>query len=210
MADWDKRYRDSDARLFGGAPNEYLREVSARSDVDPASVLCLGDGDGRNGLWLAEQGKCVTAVDISAVATEQARGFDDAAGVTVERIAADLADWTPDAGRTWDAAAMIYLQCEETVRARAVARSAAALNPGGWFVAEGFSRAGLMDEDRSEGRLGPKSPDLLYDLDDLAAALPGFRIVEAFDGTVWLNEGVRHRGPARVVRLLARKPGAPD
>ena len=201
MVDWDRRYRDSGERLFGNRPNEYLREVFARSDVAAAAVLCLADGDGRNGTWLAANGHRVTAIDISAVATDQACVLDREHGVEVERIVADLADWTPAADQTWEAVAMIYLQCEETVRAQAVRRSAAALAPGGWFIAEGFSRAGI-----GEGGPGPNSPDLLYDLEGLKAALPGFRIVESSDGVVWLDEGGRHQGPARVVRLLARKP----
>ena len=201
MADWNKRYRESPTRLFGDRPNEYLREVLARSDVAPVSTLCLGDGDGRNGLWLAAQGLRVTAIDISEVATEQAKGHDRAAKLKVERIVADLAEWRPPAGRNWDAAFMFYLQCEEAVRGRAVTEAAKALAPGGLFVAEGFSRAGA-----EEGELGPKSPDLLYDLTSLTRALAGFRIVEAFEGETWLDEGTRHRGSARVVRLLARKP----
>jgi len=201
MADWDERYGSADVRLFGERPNEYVREVLARSDFRAESVLCLGDGDGRNGGWLAEQGLAVSAVDISAVATEQALAHDRARGVTVERIVADLAEWQPPAGRTWDAVFLIYLQCESAVRTGAVRRAAAALPAGGWFVAEGFARSGA-----AEDGLGPKAPDLLYDLDELTAALPGFRIAEAFEGTVWLSEGKRHEGAARVVRLAAQRP----
>ncbi len=200
MADWDKRYREAPAHLFGAKPNEYLRQAIARSDVSPESALCLGDGDGRNGHWLAAQGLSVTALDLSQVATEQAEAIDRAANVSVERITADLAKWRAPKHR-WDAAVMIFLQCEETVRRHAVLEAAKAINPGGWFLAEGFSRAGI----EAVG-LGPKSPGLLYDLDSLTSALPGFRIVEAFEGETWLDEGKRHQGAARVVRLLARKP----
>jgi len=201
MPDWDKRYRESASRPFGAEPNEYLREIMARSDVRPGSALVLGDGDGRNGAWLASRGLAVTAVDISGVASDQAAAFDAENGVAVERITADLADWTPPAGRTWDAALMFFLQCEERVRHESAARAAAALSPGGWFAAEGFSVAG----EAAEG-LGPKLARLLYDLESLIAALPGFEVVEAFDGMTRLDEGERHKGAAKVVRLLARKP----
>lgn len=201
MADWDKRYRESSTRLFGAGPNEYLRQVLSRSDVSAKSALCLGDGDGRNGHWLAAQGLSVTAVDISAVATEQATAHDQPAKLTVERIVSDLADWRPPRGRNWDLACMIYLQCEEAVRHQAVGIASNALSPGGWFVAEGFSRTGI-----EAAGLGPKSPNLLYDLSTLRTALAGFRIVESFEGETWLDEGKRHQGPAMVVRLLARKP----
>ena len=75
------------------------------------------------------------------------------------------------------------------------------LAPGGWFVAEGFSRTAIAAAD-----FGPKAPDLLYDLSALRAALPEFRILEAFEGETRLEEGKRHQGVAKVVRLLAQKP----
>ncbi|MCP5370823.1 MAG: class I SAM-dependent methyltransferase [Hyphomicrobiales bacterium] len=201
MVDWNRKYRDSPVPLFGTEPNEYLRQALARSDLAVASALCLGDGDGRNGGWLAERGVRVTAVDISAVATDQARARDTARGVAVARLVADLADWEPPPGAAWDAVVVLYLQCERDVRRRALERAAAALTPGGWVVAEGFT-PGAQDD----SFLGPRQPDILYDLADLTAALPGFRVIEAFTGTTWLEEGERHRGPARVARLLARKP----
>lgn len=203
MPDWDASYRDSTASLFGDAPNEYVREIVARSDFAARSALCLADGDGRNSGWLARRGLAVTAVDLSQVATEQARARDAAQGVAVERIAADLADWAPPCEAYWDSAFLIYLQCESAVRNRAAYRAAAALAPGGWFVAEGFARVAAYD-----GKLGPGNPDLLYDLDELLAQLPGFEIVEALSGRVRLEEGQRHRGLGDVVRIAARRPAA--
>lgn len=204
MADWNKRYAETDTRLFGDMPNEYLREVLARSDFRVQTVLCLADGDGRNSGWLAEQGLTVTAVDISSVATEQALTHDRARGVTVERIVADLADWQMPAGRQWDAVFILYLQCESDVRHRAVRDAVRSVPDGGWIVAEGF--AGGSGED---GRLGPKMPDLLYSLPALVEALDGCRIIEAFEGQTWLDEGAKHQGNARVIRLLAqRRAGA--
>lgn len=200
MRSWDERYSKSDARLFGAAPNEYVREVMARSDFNPRTALCLGDGDGRNGLWLAQQGLTVTAIDISRVASQQAFEYDDRHNVEVARVVADLAEWRPDPGQAWDAAFMIYLQCEASVRCRAVQTAVSALPPGGWFAAEGFARAGSC-----ESGLGPKENDLLYDLDDLLPLLPDFRIVEALEGRIRLEEGIKHRGEARVVRLLAQR-----
>jgi len=201
MTDWDKKYAGGGHRLFGDVPSEYVREILARSDFNARSALCLGDGDGRNGGWLASRGIAVTAVDISKVATEQALGHDRALGVATERIVADLADWRPAVGRHWDAVFMLYLQCESAVRGRAVDIATNALANGGWFVAEGFTRP-----QGDDFGLGPKEPDLFYDLEALIDALPGFRIIEAFQGTTWLDQGVRHRGTAHVVRLLARRP----
>lgn len=199
MADWDKRYAAADARLFGDKPNEYLRMIMARSDVAPGSALMIADGDGRNGRWLASLGMDVTAVDISSVATEQARALDEAAGVTVERITADLAAWTPPPGRNWDAACMIYLQCEADVRHRAARIAAETLAPGGWFVAEGFA-----PNNKGNSELGPKDGDLLYERDGILTALGNLQVVEAMKGWTHLNEGIKHQGRGWVLRILAR------
>lgn len=211
MADWNKRYGADGPRLFGDAPNEYVREVCARSDFTARSALCLGDGDGRNGSWLAAQGLRVSALDLSDVATAQAVAHDRMLGVEVERHTADLVSWAPPAVQRWDAVFMIFLQCEAAVRQRAAALAAAALEPGGWFIAEGFAAdRGSNGENRADGRLGPGKADLLYDMSALIDAMPGFRLVEAFEGVTWLEEGARHRGPAHVVRLAARRIGDGD
>jgi hypothetical protein len=199
-ARWDKRYRAAAEPPFGEAPNEYLRMVCARTDFAARSALCLADGDGRNGRWLAAQGLAVTAVDVSAVATEKALALDARQGVSVERITADLADWAPEAGRTWEAVFIIYLQSAWPVRRRALEVGAAALAPGGWLVVEGFSKAqGARPE------MGPDDPDRLYDLAELHEALPALQVVEALAGRVLLSEGTRHRGDAEVVRFAARR-----
>ena len=201
-ARWDERYRAAAAPPFGEAPNAYLRMVCARPDFAARSALCLADGDGRNGRWLAAQGLAVTAVDVSAVATEQALALDARHGVGVERITADLAEWTPEPGHAWDAVFLIYLQGTGTLRRRALQLAAAALAPGGWLVVEGFSKAqGARPE------MGPDDPDRLYDLAALREALPALQVVEALAGRVLLSEGTRHRGEAEVVRYAARRVG---
>lgn len=201
-ARWDRRYGAAAAPLFGEAPNEYLRMICARADFAARSALCLADGDGRNGAWLAAQGLAVTAVDVSAVASEKARALDRRRGVSVERLTADLTDWAPEAGRLWDAVFLIYLQSGWTLRRRALELGAAALAPGGWLVVEGFAKA-----QGPRPGMGPEDPDRLYSLEELRAALPGLQVVEALSGLVRLAEGVRHRGEAEVVRYAARRMG---
>ena len=199
---WDKRYRAAVEAPFGEAPNEYLRMICARSDFAARRVLCLADGDGRNGAWLAEQDLAVSAVDVSAVAVERALALDRRRGVTVARAVADLADWQPPSGETWDAVFVIYLQGTSALRRRALDVAVTALAPGGWLVVEGFSKA-----QAPRAGMGPDDPDRLYDLEELHAAAPGLQVVEALAGRVRLDEGPRHRGDAEVIRFAARRPG---
>lgn len=200
MVDWDKRYSDADASMFGRAPNNYVVQTAARPDFVARSALCLADGDGRNGRYLAQAGLAVTGVDISGVATKLAIAQDASANVAVERITADLADWQPPADQRWDTAFLIYLHCERAVRQRAVEQAAQHLAPRGWFIAEGFA------PDHGDGpRMGPPDADLLYDVADFDRWLNGFELIEAFKGTIRLQEGSRHQGLAQVVRYAARK-----
>lgn len=200
MPDWDAKYAAAGARLFGEGPTEYVRAILARSDFQARSALCLADGDGRNGAWLAGQGLTVTAVDLSARATELAQRHDAASSVTVERLTGDLADWTPPPGQTWEAVFLIHLHCEPEIRNRALRIGADALTPGGWMIVEGFAKA-----QAARDGMGPKDPALFYALDELEDVLPEFEVVEALAGRVRLDEGPRHQGEAEIVRFAARK-----
>ena len=199
---WDARYAAAEEPLFGSEPNEYLRMVVARSDFRARSALCLADGNGRNAAWLAGQGMTVTALDVSAVATEKALNLDRVRGVTVERLTADLDTWSAAPDRSWEMVSLLYLQAASGTRLRALEQAAGLLAPGGWLVVEAFSK------DQAVHRtMGPEDPDLLYSLGELHSATPGLEVVEALAGQVRLEEGRRHRGIAHVVRFAARRPG---
>ena len=92
---WDERYAE-DGFVFGTAPNDFLRAQAHRipgqckRGRDKGRVLCLGDGEGRNGVWLAEQGYSVTSVDLSQVGLEKTQALAAERGVAIETIFADL------------------------------------------------------------------------------------------------------------------------
>ncbi|MBU1210651.1 MAG: class I SAM-dependent methyltransferase [Alphaproteobacteria bacterium] len=198
---WDQKYEAAPGGLFGNSPNEYVREIAARSDFAARTGLCLADGDGRNSRWLAARGLQMTAVDLSAVACANGERLDAAAGVRVERIAGDVEDWQPAEGRRWEAVFVMYLQAPEATRMAAVQRGWIALDAGGWIVVEAFAKA----QAAAGNGLGPGSLDLMYDLEEFCAWLPDAEVVEALAGRIGLDEGGRHHGLAHVVRFAARK-----
>lgn len=199
--DWDARYLAAEGGLFGETPNLWLRMALARpSPVSaPASALLIADGDGRNSAWLARQGPVVTAFDLAPEAVRRAEARDRAVGVEAERFAADLTAWSPGA-RRWDLVALIHLQGPELLRRAAFAASAAALAPGGRLVLEGFGGEG--------GGPGPeRSAQRWQDVEVEAwTAAEGLVAEELLEGLVTLDEGPRHQGPARMLRLIARRP----
>ncbi len=73
------------------------------------TALAVADGEGRNGVWLAQQGLAVTAVDFSPSALAKARALATARGVDVTFIEADVHAWNYPEG-TFDVVAEIFTQ----------------------------------------------------------------------------------------------------
>ena len=67
---WDDRYQGDDF-VYGTAANDFLR--SQADQLPKGRILCLAEGEGRNAVFLAEQGFTVTAVDQSSVGLAKAK-----------------------------------------------------------------------------------------------------------------------------------------
>lgn len=197
---WDRRYGEADA-LFGEAPNAWL---AAHAHLLPAGarVLSLADGQGRNGVWLAQRGCRVTAFDLSPVGIEQARRRARALDVAIDLSVADIADWpwTPDA---CDAVVGIFFQfASPALRAQIFEGVKRTLVPGGLFVLEGY---GLRQLEHRTG--GPGVAENLYTMPMLLQAFEGWRIEASRDLDTSLAEGTGHAGRSHLLSMVLRKPG---
>jgi len=196
-AAWDARYAGGGFQ-FGERPNDYLRSQAWRL-LPGMRALAAGDGEGRNGAWLAEQRLDVTALDWSATGMTKARDLAARRGLVLETVVADVTRWDWPVAH-FDLVAWIFVHLppeDRTVAARSLVRS---LRPRGLLVLECFTPA---QEGRRSG--GPKDPALLWTraiVEDVFAAL---EVVELLEGTVRLDEGPRHQGPAEVVRAVMRR-----
>ncbi|SHI99796.1 Methyltransferase domain-containing protein [Roseomonas rosea] len=197
-AAWDARYTGG-GFAFGEAPNRYLEAQAAR--LQPGMrALAIGDGEGRNGVWLAERGLDVTAVDWSAAGLAKARALAAARGVALHTMVADLTRWDWPASR-FDLLAWIFVHLPPEDRATVAADAVAALAPNGLLVLEAFTPA---QEGRRSG--GPRDPELLWSGALVRQHFAGLELLECLEGTVLLDEGPKHQGHAEVVRALLRKP----
>ena len=88
---WDERY-STDAYIFGTAPNVFLAS-QAGLILSGMRALAIADGEGRNGVWLAEQGAFVHAIDVSSVALEKARRLAEERRVNLKFEQADVLNW---------------------------------------------------------------------------------------------------------------------
>lgn len=203
---WSQRYREAgDDYLFGVEPNRFLAHRAALLERG-SNALCVADGEGRNSVWLAEQGLAVTAVEISAVAVEKARRL--AAGRRAE-VRFELADmlapaWPPaEFQDAFDWVIGIFIQfATPDERQRQFAAMKRATRTGGRVVLQGYTPQQL--EYRTGG---PSAVENLYTAALLRAAFGDWEIEELVEYEDELAEGAAHRGRSALIGLVARKPG---
>jgi 2-polyprenyl-3-methyl-5-hydroxy-6-metoxy-1,4-benzoquinol methylase len=161
---WDQRYRGREL-VWMSEPNRFL--VSETSSLAPARAIDLACGEGRNAVWLAERGWEVTGVDFSSVGIEKARQLEDARGVRVEWVVADLLEFRPET-RSFDLVIVFYLQVAASQRTTILRAAADAVAPGGTFLLVGHDRRNI-----EQGYGGPQDPAVLYTAEDVTEALAG-------------------------------------
>lgn len=197
---WNKRFAQ-DEYVFGERPNAFLARQKERL-AGCRTALSVADGEGRNGVWLAEQGIRVTAVEGSPVGQEKARRLAARRGVTLDFVLADLATWTwPE--QAFDAVVGIFIQfAGPGLRERIFAGMRRALKPGGLLLLEGY-----RPEQIAYGTGGPKVEENLYTEAMLREAFAGMTIelLDAYDAEI--EEGSGHAGMSALIDLVARAPG---
>ena len=196
---WNARYAGADYH-FGRAPNAFLAREAPR--LSPGqSVLCVADGEGRNGVFLAARGLHVAAFDIAANGVAKARALAAEAGVHIDVREADVRAWDWDA-RTYDAVVAIFIQFLTPEERPAVFRGMQrAVRPGGLLLLEGYRPEQV---DYRTG--GPGKPEHLYTREWLEATFAGWELLrlDAYDAEI--REGEAHAGMSALIDLVARKP----
>ncbi|MHB8493186.1 MAG: SAM-dependent methyltransferase [Casimicrobiaceae bacterium] len=196
---WNQRYT-SPGYLFGEEPNAFLRK-QARWLQPGSRVLCVADGEGRNSVWLAEQGFEVIAFDFAPNAVEKARALAKRRGVSVDHQVNDIENW-PWATARYDAVAAIFIQfLPPDGREAAIAAMKAAVVPGGAFLLEGY-----RPEQVDYGTGGPPRREHMYTRDWVEKQFADWdiHVLEAYDAE--LREGRGHSGMSALIDLVATRP----
>ena len=197
---WDERYSSTEF-VFGTEPNDFLASVAGQ--IPPGPVLMLGEGEGRNAVFLAGRGYEVVAIDQSEVGLAKARRLADERGVRIQTRQADLNDYRIESG-AWAGIVSIFCHLPLSIRVPLHAAVVRGLRPGGVFVLEAYTPRQL-----GRGTGGPPDPEMMPTLDLLTDELAGLEFVYARELEREVCEGVRHTGLAAVVQLVARR-GAAD
>ena len=196
QAMWDERY-GKPGSAYGTAPNAFLVSVADR--LPKGRILSLGEGEGRNAVFLATRGHDVVGVDGSPVGLAKARKLAVELGVRITTVVSDLGDYViePEA---WGGIISIFCHLPRALRARVHRDVVQGLTPGGVFVLEAYTPAQLH---RPTG--GPPTADLMMSLAELERELEGLTFVHARELEREVVEGRSHTGLSAVVQVVAVK-----
>ena len=167
---WNDRYSGREL-VWASAPNQFL--VAEAGAMAPGRALDLGCGEGRNAVWLAEQGWEVTAVDFSDVAIAKGREMATVRGVQVSWLAEDLNSYEPPAAG-YDLVIAFYIHIPPEQRHAMLTGAAAAVCPGGTLLIVGHDLDNL-----EHGYGGPQDPRLLYTPEDISGSLQDLELIKA-------------------------------
>lgn len=200
-ADWDRRYAEKPL-YWGAGPNRFVAgEVSG---LVPGRALDLACGEGRNAVWLAEQGWEVTGIDFSPVAIDKARALGTERGVHVELVVDDVVTCHLDDG-AYDLVLIAYLQLPPDEWERVIARAAGAVAAGGTLLMVGHALRNL-----TEGTGGPSTAAVLWEHGRIAAALAAAGLeVERAEEVLRDVEGAPRPAVDALVRARRRRPAQP-
>jgi SAM-dependent methyltransferase len=196
---WQTRYATPEY-AFGKSPNYFL-ESCKRLLPRSGRALAVADGEGRNGVWLAEQGLDVVSIDFSPAAQRKAKALAAERDVKVTFELVDVHNWNyPSAA--FDVVAEIFTQFSNPAdRARKWAGMLKALKPGGLLIVQGYTPKQL-----EYGTGGPKEIENLYTRAMLEQEFGGLRELSLVEEERDIHEGTSHGGMSAVINLTARKP----
>ncbi|QWE17819.1 class I SAM-dependent methyltransferase [Polynucleobacter corsicus] len=196
---WNERF-DKKEFIFGKEPNEYLVEQASRYLKPNSSVLCIADGEGRNGVWLAKQGMHVTGFDVSDIAQAKAVQFakDNQVNIQYSLCDTDGFDWQ---AQSYDAVIGIFIQfADPEMRARIFKQVHQTLKPGGLFILQGYTPKQLKYKTG-----GPSLIEHLYTEEMIRELSRDFEILDLHCYEKELSEGVRHTGMSALLGMVAKK-----
>lgn len=195
---WDERYSE-EGYVYGTTPNEFLESVAGQ--LHTGKTLCIGEGEGRNGVYLATQGHQVTGVDSSSVGMAKAQRLAGEKGVSIETQVADLAHFNIEP-EGWDTVVSIFCHLPPPLRKDVHKRVVAGLRPGGYLVLEAYTPKQL-----AYNTGGPPVAEMMMTTATLREEFGGLEFLHLEELDREVHEGKYHHGMAAVVQLLARKPG---
>lgn len=196
MSVWDERYSGEDY-FYGTEPNAFLVSQTDRLQSG-MSCLAVADGEGRNGVWLAEQGLDVLSLDASPVAQAKAKRLAQMRGIEIRFEQVDLLGWRSE--ERFDVVAAIFIQfVGPELRPAQFENLKRHLKPGGLLLLQGYTPRQL---EYKTG--GPSQVENLYSESMLRELCADMEILHLRVHDSVIHEGTGHSGMSALIDLVAR------
>ena len=192
---WNERYKETEF-AYGKLANDFLREQDFESG---SKILCLAEGEGRNGVYLAKLGHIVTCIDYSESGVQKMRELAQEEHVTIDASCADLNDVALEQG-TWDGIVIIFGHFPPELRKKVHQQIYNALKPGGKLVLEAYHK-----EQVNYKTGGPMHTEMLYSKEELLSDFSAFTNLSIKEKFRSVREGNFHTGEAAVIQVVAMK-----
>jgi len=185
--------------VFGKEPNAFLKSQAHRLPA-AGTALSVADGEGRNGVWLAEQGLDVLAIDFSSSALNKAHALAEERGVRLRTEMADVTTWRWPVG-AFDVVVAIFVQVVfPAERAVFFTNLKLALKPGGLLFLQGY-----RPEQLNYRTGGPPEAERMYTRAILQQGFGDMAELEIHEHDSVLNEGTAHVGMSALIDLVGKK-----
>ncbi|HLU23514.1 MAG TPA: methyltransferase domain-containing protein [Bacillaceae bacterium] len=198
MNDWNTRFQ-TDNYVYGKEPNAFLKEYHKKVKIS-GDALAIAEGEGRNAVYLAEQGMNVTAWDYAESGLAKTNKLAEERGVTVSTALVDLneANWSET---KWDEIVCIFGHFPTELRQNTLQGVKVAVKPGGYFLTEVYSHYQVPYKSG-----GPKDLNFLYRPEEFLNTFADWHIIHFFMGEVVRREGNLHNGLSHVIQFVGKKP----
>lgn len=192
---WNQRYQEENF-AYGKAANDFLQSNEFKTG---SKILCLAEGEGRNGVYLAKMGHQITCIDYSESGIQKMQRLAEENNVQLETICADLAEVILEPN-TWDGIVLIFGHFPEELRKYVHKQVYSALKPGGKLVMEAYHKNQLNFKTG-----GPMSDKLLYSEEELRSDFDAFTSIQIEMVERDVNEGQYHFGKSSVIQVIGMK-----
>ncbi|MET3699370.1 tellurite resistance protein TehB [Bacillus oleivorans] len=197
MNHWNTRF-EKEQYVYGKNPNVFLEDVHKK--LNPTgTALAIAEGEGRNAVFLAEQGMEVTSWDYaeSGLAKTEHLAKEKGVALSTELIDLNNANWSKN---KWDEIVCIFGHFPEELRKKTLLGVKEAVKPGGFYITEVYSHYQLPYESG-----GPKDVNLLYKPEEFLETFSDWKIIHFFMGEVVRHEGELHNGLSHVIQFVGQK-----
>jgi cyclopropane fatty-acyl-phospholipid synthase-like methyltransferase len=194
---WQQRF-SAPGYAFGTAPNAFLK-AQAPLLRGRKTALSVADGEGRNGVWLAEQGLDVLTIDFSPAGIAKAQSLAAERGVRLRSELADVTTWRwPTAA--YDVVVAIFIFVSPAERAAFFSNLKSALKPGGLLLMQGY-----RPEQVNYRTGGPPDAERLYTRAILQGGFGDMAELDIREHDSAISEGTAHVGMSALIDLVATK-----